>query len=181
MGLRVVAFTDTYLPTVNGVTYTVQSWRDGWNGAADRTAADGGGAVAPASETDAAAESVPATAATARGWMDVVYPASDHEPRPGEFPVGSAGFPFYEGFRVALPRVPSGLPAEPDVVHAHTPFSLGIGAKRLARAADVGHLVFFHHDPERTDEALDEMQRRAQERLADDGIECTAAYEGLCL
>jgi hypothetical protein len=27
---RVVAFTDTYLPTVNGVTYTVETWRDRW-------------------------------------------------------------------------------------------------------------------------------------------------------
>mgnify|MGYP000406888903 CR=1 FL=1 len=26
----VAAFTDSYLPTVNGVTYTVQSWRDAW-------------------------------------------------------------------------------------------------------------------------------------------------------
>lgn len=27
---QVAAFTDTYLPTVNGVTYTVQTWRDNW-------------------------------------------------------------------------------------------------------------------------------------------------------
>lgn len=27
---RVAAFTDTYLPTVNGVTYTVRTWRDHW-------------------------------------------------------------------------------------------------------------------------------------------------------
>jgi glycosyltransferase involved in cell wall biosynthesis len=27
---RVAAFTDTYLPTVNGVTYTVRTWRDRW-------------------------------------------------------------------------------------------------------------------------------------------------------
>ena len=31
----VAAFTDTYLPTVNGVTYTIRSWRDRWQ-------ADGG-------------------------------------------------------------------------------------------------------------------------------------------
>ncbi|WP_267639271.1 glycosyltransferase [Haloarchaeobius amylolyticus] len=28
---QVAAFTDTYLPTVNGVTYTIKSWRDRWN------------------------------------------------------------------------------------------------------------------------------------------------------
>lgn len=28
---RVAAFTDTYHPTVNGVTYTIDAWRDHWN------------------------------------------------------------------------------------------------------------------------------------------------------
>ncbi|WP_435360288.1 glycosyltransferase [Haloarchaeobius sp. DFWS5] len=31
MTRQVAAFTDTYLPTVNGVTYTIKSWRDRWN------------------------------------------------------------------------------------------------------------------------------------------------------
>lgn len=52
---------------------------------------------------------------------------------------------------------------------------------RLAREADVGHLVFFHHDPERSDEALDAMQEEARERLEGHDIDCTAAYEGLTL
>jgi ribonuclease BN (tRNA processing enzyme) len=51
----------------------------------------------------------------------------------------------------------------------------------LARRADVEHLVLFHHDPDRTDDALDAMQADAEARLADDGIRCTAAYEGLTL
>ena len=54
-------------------------------------------------------------------------------------------------------------------------------ACRLARAADVGHLVLFHHDPDRSDSALDDMEEQGREALADDGIECTAAYEGLTL
>jgi 1,2-diacylglycerol 3-alpha-glucosyltransferase len=33
---RVAAFTDTYLPTVNGVTYTVKTWRDTWEGRGGR-------------------------------------------------------------------------------------------------------------------------------------------------
>ena len=33
---RVAAFTDTYLPTVNGVTYTVKTWRDRWEGRGGR-------------------------------------------------------------------------------------------------------------------------------------------------
>jgi ribonuclease BN (tRNA processing enzyme) len=52
---------------------------------------------------------------------------------------------------------------------------------RLAREAEVEHLVFFHHDPDRGDDTLDAMQEEARERLDAHGIECTAAYEGLTL
>ncbi|MEF8777219.1 MAG: glycosyltransferase [Haloarculaceae archaeon] len=109
----VAVFTDTYLPTVNGVTYTVQAWRDRW---VDRG-----------------------------GRMDVVYPDSDHVPGDGEYPVRSLPFPFYEGFRAGLPTVPPGATGV-DVVHAHTPFSLGIGAVRLARREGVP-LVAAYHTP----------------------------------
>ena len=54
-------------------------------------------------------------------------------------------------------------------------------ACRLAREAEVGHLVLFHHDPERCDDALDAMQEQAQNSLSKHGIGCTAAYEGLTL
>ena len=65
------------------------------------------------------------------------------------------------------------------------PFKWGWGhssivdACDLAIAADVGHLVLFHHDPGRTDDALDALQDVARERLEPHGIACTAAYEGL--
>ncbi len=110
----VAAFTDTYLPTVNGVTYTVSTWRERWR---------------------------------ARGGeMAVVYPRADgHVPDDGEHPVASLPFPFYEGFRLGLPRVPRGL-GDVDVVHAHTPFSLGIAGRRLARRRDVP-LVASYHTP----------------------------------
>lgn len=110
---RVAAFTDTYLPTVNGVTYTVKTWRDRW---------------------------------AARGSeMDVVYPRSDHDASAGEHPVSSLPFPFYEGFRVGIPRIPEPV-RQVDVVHAHTPFSLGVGGYRLARRLDVP-LVASYHTP----------------------------------
>ncbi len=110
---RVAAFTDTYLPTVNGVTYTVKGWRDHWK---DRG-----------------------------GRMDVVYPNSDHTPENGEYPVRSLPFPFYEGFRVGLPRIPDGV-RDVDVVHAHTPFGVGLGGLRLARKRDLP-LVASYHTP----------------------------------
>ena len=109
----VAAFTDTYLPTVNGATYTVKTWRDRWR---DRG-----------------------------GRMDVVYPDSPaHSPADGEHPVRSVPFPFYDGFRFGLPSVPDGV-ADVDVVHAHTPFSLGLAGYRLARGDRP--LVANYHTP----------------------------------
>lgn len=107
----VAAFTDTYLPTVNGVTYTIKCWRDRWR---DRG-----------------------------GRMDVVYPHSEHDPEPREFPVRSAAFPFYDGYRVGSPSVPDEV-MDVDVVHAHTAFSLGLGALRLARDRDVPMVATYH-------------------------------------
>jgi len=110
---RVAAFTDTYLPTVNGVTYTVKTWREQW------------------SRRDSE--------------MDVIYPRSEHQATAGEHPVSSLPFPFYEGFRVAAPQIPTAVEAA-DVVHAHTPFSLGLAAKRFARSNDAP-LVASYHTP----------------------------------
>jgi len=110
----VVAFTDTYFPTVNGVTYTVQSWRDCWR--------------------------------ERGGDMPIVYPGTEeYDPVEGEFPVRSLPFPFYEGFRVGAPQVPDGI-GRPEVVHAHTPFGLGMSAMRLARSRDLP-LVASYHTP----------------------------------
>jgi glycosyltransferase involved in cell wall biosynthesis len=109
----VAAFTDSYLPTINGVTYTVRTWRERW---------------------------------LARGGrMDVVYPGSEHVPEPGERPVRSLPFPFYDGYRLGVPRIPGSLPPV-DVVHVHTPFSVGVAGLRLARRADVP-LVASYHTP----------------------------------
>ncbi|NBC19149.1 MAG: MBL fold metallo-hydrolase [Bacteroidetes bacterium] len=51
----------------------------------------------------------------------------------------------------------------------------------LAIAAEVGQLLLFHHDPERTDEDLDAVEAEAQERLDPHGIACACAYDGLTL
>ncbi|MBX0294604.1 glycosyltransferase family 4 protein [Haloarcula nitratireducens] len=108
---QVAAFTDTYLPTVNGVTYTVKTWRDRWNARGGR--------------------------------MDVVYPRSDHDPEPGEYPVRSLPFPFYEGYRLGMPQIPDAVEGA-DLVHAHTPFSLGMAGQRLARRLDAPLVVSYH-------------------------------------
>ena len=51
----------------------------------------------------------------------------------------------------------------------------------LAIAASVKHLILFHHDPDRTDDALDALQADARARLATHDIACTTAYEGMTL
>ncbi|AFK18894.1 glycosyltransferase family 4 protein [Haloferax mediterranei ATCC 33500] len=110
----VAAFTDTYLPTVNGVTYTIQTWRERWQ--------------------------------RRGGRMDVIFPDDDeYESEPGEYPVRSLPFPFYEGLRIGAPRIPKAV-EDADIVHAHTPFGLGLAGLRLARRHDLP-LVATYHTP----------------------------------
>ena len=114
MGQRIAAFTDTYLPTVNGVTYSISDVRERWRELGER--------------------------------MDVVFPdSSAYDPEPGEHPVRSVPFPFYDGYRLGAPRIPESLPAV-DVVHAHTPFAVGLAATRFARRTDAP-LVATYHTP----------------------------------
>jgi glycosyltransferase involved in cell wall biosynthesis len=134
----VAAFTDTYLPTVNGVTYTVKAWRDCWT---DRG-----------------------------GRMDVVYPRTDgYAARPGEYPVRSLPFPFYPGFRLGAPWVPRRV-RDVDVVHAHTPFAVGLAGLRLARRRDRPFVASYHTptaeyaDYVAPSDAIERLVERASER-----------------
>ncbi|WP_251329933.1 glycosyltransferase family 4 protein [Haloplanus pelagicus] len=134
----VAAFTDTYLPTVNGVTYTVEAWRDCW---ADRG-----------------------------GRMDVVYPRTDgYAARTGEYPVRSLPFPFYPGFRLGVPWIPRRV-RDVDVVHAHTPFAVGLAGLRLARRHDRPFVASYHTpsaeyaDYLAPSEAVERLVERASER-----------------
>lgn len=111
---HVAAFTDTYLPTVNGATYTIRTWRDRWH--------------------------------ELNGRMDVVYPnSSEYEPEPGEYPVRSLPFPFYDDFRIGAPTIPNAVESA-DIIHAHSPFGVGIGGLRFARKTD-RPLVASYHTP----------------------------------
>jgi glycosyltransferase involved in cell wall biosynthesis len=112
MTTGVAAFTDTYLPTVNGVSYTIRAWRDHWH---DRG-----------------------------GRMDVVFPRADsYDPDDGEHPVRSLPFPFYDGYRLGTPSVPNAV-ADVELVHAHTPFSIGVAGLRLARKRSVPFVASYH-------------------------------------
>ncbi len=67
------------------------------------------------------------------------------------------------------------------------PRKLGWGHSTVTRACDlaiaagVRWLVLFHHDPGRTDAALDEIGVLAAARLEPHGIRCDVAWEGLTL
>jgi len=52
-----------------------------------------------------------------------------------------------------------------------------VAATELAREADVGKLILFHHDPQRTDAAVEEIEGRARLLFSD----TTAAREGMTL
>jgi phosphoribosyl 1,2-cyclic phosphodiesterase len=60
----------------------------------------------------------------------------------------------------------------------HSPTSYVVD---VALAAQVKHLVLFHHDPNRTDDQLDALVVDARQRAAASGakLEVSAAYEGL--
>lgn len=109
--LDVAAFTDTYLPTVNGVTYTISDWANRWN------------------------ESF--------GRMKIVYPGSDHDPASYEYPIPSAPFPFYPGYRAAVPWIPDAV-RDTDIVHSHSVFSVGMAGWALARAQKKPFVVSYH-------------------------------------
>lgn len=135
----VAAFTDTYLPTINGVTYTVKTWRDRWH--------------------------------RRGGRMDVVYPESEHAPQADEHPVSSVPFPFYEGFRVGLPRIPRAVrDGDIDIVHAHTPFGVGLSGLRVAHRSDLP-IVVSYHTP--TEEYATYLTGRLAKRI----VNVAATYE----
>jgi phosphoribosyl 1,2-cyclic phosphodiesterase len=67
-----------------------------------------------------------------------------------------------------------GAVGRPKVGWGHSTYEAGA---ELARAAGVGQLVLFHHDPQRSDEGVLEIERRAQRLFQ----ASTAAREGMCL
>jgi len=70
----------------------------------------------------------------------------------------------------------SDMPAKHGWGHSLVP-----QACQLAVAAEVKHLILFHHDPARTDDGLDAIQEEARAWIQTQNrhMQCTAAYEGL--
>ncbi|XVH33621.1 glycosyltransferase (plasmid) [Haloferacaceae archaeon DSL9] len=112
MDHTVVAFTDVYLPRINGVTYTVMLWREQWN--------------------------------ARHGRMPLVYPAMEgYNPGTDEFPVKSVPAPLYSDYRLGIPKIPDDV-ADPDLIHLHTPFSIGVAGLRFAHQTETPVVASYH-------------------------------------
>ncbi|KGQ21661.1 glycosyltransferase family 4 protein [Thermus filiformis] len=57
--------------------------------------------------------------------------------------VPSIPYPFYEGYQVALPSRRH-LPTEFELIHTHTPLTLGVWGLRIARNEGLPHVSTFH-------------------------------------
>jgi glycosyltransferase involved in cell wall biosynthesis len=127
--LRVVVTTESYLPYVSGVTVSVDSLARGLGAQGHEVLV-----VAP---RPAGGSPLP----------DVGSPG----PSPEHAWLGSYQLPGIvpPGYRMAWPNPGSGSWAaarafRPDIVHAHSPFVTGLGARRVARRM-AAPLVFTHH------------------------------------
>lgn len=76
----------------------------------------------------------------------IIYPDSDeYSPRENEIPVPSIPNPFYDGYNIPLPTSMERLP-ELDLVHCHTPFSIGRLGKFYSDRQGIPR-VYTHHTP----------------------------------
>ena len=127
--MRIVLTTESYLPYVSGVTISVDALARGLGARGHDVLV-----VAPRPASDAAATEVGSPGPTPRhAWLDSyqmprIAPSAYRMPWPNPY---AAGWRLARKFR-------------PEVVHAHSPFVTGLGARRLARQARAP-LVFTHH------------------------------------
>ena len=78
--------------------------------------------------------------------MPVVFPRTgDYEPTDGEYPIRSIRAPLYPQYQLGLPTIPDALAdTSPDVVHLHTPFTVGVAGMRFGRKQDVPVVASYH-------------------------------------
>jgi CheY-like chemotaxis protein len=122
------------------------------------------------------------------GGVTLVY-ATDHEPHSPHHPeaAGGPGFArvhrederhieFLSGADLVIHDAQYTLEEYPArVTWGHTPAELAVD---FAGAARVPRLALFHHDPSRTDDALDALLARCRARPSASGMEVFAAIEG---
>lgn len=77
----------------------------------------------------------------------IIYPESgEYEPENNEIPVRSFSNPFYEGYNVPLPTSSKNFPENLDIVHCHSPATVGIAGRIYAHRRNIP-TVYTHHTP----------------------------------
>lgn len=110
--MRIGFFSDSYFPEIDGVTYTLKSWKEELR---------------------------------ERGHeVYIIYPDGNYEPEKNEIPVHSASNPFYPGYNIPLPTLKD-IP-ELDLVHCHSPGTIGIQGLIHAKRNDIPS-IYTHHTP----------------------------------
>lgn len=110
--MRIGFFSDSYFPEIDGVTYTLKTWKE---------------------ELEERGHEV-----------YIVYPDGDYNPSENEIPVHSVSNPFYSGYNIPLPTLKD-FP-DLDIVHCHSPGTVGIQGLIYAKRNDIPS-VYTHHTP----------------------------------
>jgi len=77
----------------------------------------------------------------------IIYPgSSEHEPEKNEIPVKSISNPFYEGYNVPISMSSKNFPDDLDIVHCHSPATIGIAGRLHAYRNNI-RAVYTHHTP----------------------------------
>lgn len=109
--MKILKFTDTYLPTINGASYSINLWK---NRLEERGIS-----------------------------VELICPM-----KTGDISIRSIPFPFYDGYRIGIPEKISDKIEEPDLIHIHTPFSVGSLGAYLSKKKDIPRIFTHHTDPE---------------------------------
>jgi 1,2-diacylglycerol 3-alpha-glucosyltransferase len=77
----------------------------------------------------------------------IIYPdSSEYEPAKNEIPVKSISNPFYEGYNIPIPISSNKFPEDLDIVHCHSPATIGIAGRTHAYRNNIS-TVYTHHTP----------------------------------
>lgn len=107
----------------------------------------------------------------------VAYLSDHQQPRDGSFSVADGARELVEGVDLLIHDAqftPHEFALKCDWGHCTMEY-----AAWLAAHCGVGTLALFHHDPSRTDDALDEVHRDIARSMGPDGPRVVTAYEGL--
>lgn len=111
------------------------------------------------------------------GGRSVAYLSDHQQPHDGSFAVSDGARELVEGVDLLIhdaQYTPDEFALKSTWGHCTVEYAMW-----LAQHCHVGKLALFHHDPTRTDTALDEVARCAEAASRGRGFEAIVAYEGL--